>query len=61
MRGRIHTLAAGAVLALGIALMTMMIVVESEPGALPLLLVAIGGTWLAVARLRLRRASRDDR
>lgn len=57
-RARLHTRLSAAVLAVGLALVAMMIVVESEPGALPLALVLVGGTWLAITRLRLRRARR---
>ena len=57
-RARLHTVIAAAILAIGLALVTMMIVVESEPGALPLALVLVGGTWLVVAWLRGRRARR---
>ena len=44
------------VLAIGLALMTFMIVVESEPGALPLLLVLLGagGYFVAWRRGRTR-------
>ena len=42
------------VLFIGIALMIHMIVVESEPGALPLLLVLIGAVWSALAYPRSR-------
>ena len=51
-----QTWIAGFVLAIGLVLMAYMITVESEPGLLPLLLVLGGGIWLAVARLRARRA-----
>ena len=47
-----------SVLALGLALMTMMIVVESEPGLLPLVLVLGGGIASVVAWRRERRAKR---
>jgi hypothetical protein len=42
------------ILAIGLALMTMMIVIESEPGALPLLLVLLGSVGYLVARIRGR-------
>ena len=45
----------GAVIALvGLVLLGYMVVVEGEPGALPLALVAIGAVWLVVARRRSR-------
>jgi hypothetical protein len=40
---------AGTVLALGLALLGYMVAFEGEPGLLPLVLVAIGGVWLALA------------
>ena len=45
------------VLGIGLALLSFMVVVESEPGALPLALVLIGLCWTAVAfhRTRARR------
>ena len=43
----------GAVILLvGLVLLGYMVVVEGEPGALPLALVAIGAVWLGVARRR---------
>ena len=44
---------------MGLALLTFMVTVEGEPGALPLALVAIGSTWLLLARRGGRRE--DDR
>lgn len=49
------TVAASIVLVLGLALMAFMVIVESEPGLLPLLLVVSGGIGLALARRRARR------
>jgi hypothetical protein len=46
------------VLGVGLALMAMMIVVEGEPGALPLALVVIGLVGYFVARARGRSQSR---
>jgi hypothetical protein len=43
-----------AVAAIGAALLAMMVVVESEPGALPLALLVVGIGWHLVARRRLR-------
>ena len=40
------------VVALGAALMTYTVVVESEPGLLPLLLVVTGAAWYGIARLK---------
>ncbi|WP_164540385.1 hypothetical protein [Streptomyces abyssomicinicus] len=36
----------------GLALMAFMIVVEGEPGALPLALIALGAGWFGLARVR---------
>ncbi|MEU3555179.1 hypothetical protein [Streptomyces fragilis] len=41
-----------AITLIGFALMTLMIVTEGEPGALPLALVVLGGAWFGLARLR---------
>lgn len=54
-RLKVHRLASATVLAIGLALMTMMILVESEPGLLPLLMVVGGGAWLLATQLRMRR------
>jgi uncharacterized membrane protein YccC len=40
---------------IGGALLVMMIVVEDEPGAIPLLLVVTGIGWYLLARSRFRR------
>lgn len=45
-----------AVLAIGLALLAMMVATEGEPGALPLLLVLLGGGGFLLARQRARRA-----
>lgn len=55
MSMRIQRLAAAAVFALGVALMAVMIVDESEPGALPVLLVIIGGGWWFALHRRSRK------
>lgn len=39
---------------LGLVLLVYMVTVESEPGALPLLLIVIGVAWYAIARARAR-------
>jgi hypothetical protein len=45
---------AALVTAIGVVLMAAMIRYESEPGLLPLLLVAGGTSWFVLARIRLR-------
>lgn len=42
----------------GILLMTFTITTESEPGALPLLLVVVGTGWYIITRFRLRSHNR---
>jgi hypothetical protein len=53
-RLKIHGLLSVATFVVGVVLLVYMIVVEDEPGALPLLLVAIGIGWFVVTRLRIR-------
>ena len=53
-----QTWISAAILVIGLALMAFMITTESEPGALPLALVLIGGIWLFVARKRARSAAK---
>ena len=51
---RVHRLLSVLTIVLGVMLLIYMIVVESEPGAIPLLLIAVGTIWLLVLRTRLR-------
>jgi len=51
---------AAIVLATGVLLMVAKIRADSEPGAIPLALVVIGGTWLLAARWRRRPETADD-
>lgn len=44
-------------LVVGLGLLAMMVVVEGEPGALPLALVLLGGVGLALTRRRKARAA----
>ena len=44
------------VLVLGIVLVTYMIKVEDEPGALPLFLILSGGIWFLITRYRIKKA-----
>jgi hypothetical protein len=53
-RLKIHGLLSVATFVVGVVLLVYMIVVEDEPGALPLLLVAVGIGWFVVTRLRVR-------
>jgi hypothetical protein len=54
-----QTWISAVILVIGLALMAFMITVESEPGALPLALVLIGGIWLFIARKRARSSRRQ--
>lgn len=36
----------------GIAFMTIMVIAEDEPGAIPLLLIVIGAGWFFTSRVR---------
>jgi lipoprotein signal peptidase len=47
-------LVCGIVSIIGALLAAMMIYTESEPGALPLALIVLGGIGYVIARLRLR-------
>jgi hypothetical protein len=49
-----HTLLSVLTIAVGLVLMIYMIAVESEPSAIPLLLVVLGMGWYVVARVRTR-------
>ena len=40
--------------AIGVALMTYMVLVEDEPGAVPLVLIVLGAAWYVIARIRAR-------
>lgn len=51
---RVHTGLSIFLITLGIALLIYMIIVEDEPGAVPLALIVAGGTWLAISRIRMR-------
>ncbi|MEP0546705.1 MAG: hypothetical protein ABJF88_07230 [Rhodothermales bacterium] len=51
---KVHTLLSVLIVVVGAGLMAYMITVESEPGAIPLLLVVIGSGWYLVMRGRIR-------
>jgi hypothetical protein len=53
-------IAAATVLVTGLLLMAFKIRTDSEPGAIPLALVAIGIAWLHAARRRRRPGTADD-
>lgn len=39
---------------IGVVLMVFMVIVEDEPGALPLLLIVIGTGWYFITRSRMK-------
>lgn len=39
---------------IGVILMTYMIYVENEPGAIPLLLIMLGGGWYLITRFKIQ-------
>lgn len=53
-RLRAQTLLSTLIAVLGVVLLIYMIVVEDEPGALPLLLIAVGVGWRLLLRARTR-------
>ena len=53
-RPRPSTIGAVLIVAIGAVLMTGKIYADSEPGLLPLLLVAFGTGWYVIARVRAR-------
>lgn len=65
MKTRTQKAVARLVLAVGVVLLGYMVVVEGEPGLLPLLLVVVGGGWYAAVwlgqRVRARAAYRAGR
>ena len=54
MKARPQKIVSATVGSLGLALLTMMVVVESEPGLIPLVLVLLGGIGYAAALMRER-------
>lgn len=51
---KMHNMISLMIIFIGLALVTFMIVVEDEPGALPLALIIIGTGWYFVTRSKLR-------
>lgn len=52
---KLQRLLAVMIATIGILLLTYMITVENEPGALPLLLITSGTGWLLVTYLRSQK------
>jgi hypothetical protein len=55
-RLRVHAILSLLTLLMGVLLLATMVVVEGEPGLVPLLMVAVGATWFVAAWRRLGRA-----
>ncbi|HLA64760.1 MAG TPA: hypothetical protein VK610_10055 [Rhodothermales bacterium] len=55
-RLRTHAILSAVILGIGLVLLVYMIVVEDEPGALPLGLVVVGLGWQIATRVRMRAA-----
>lgn len=51
---KMHSLLSVLTMIIGVALMIFMIVVEDEPGAIPLLLIVAGTAWYFITRYRIR-------
>ena len=51
---KMHTLLSVLTTVIGIVLLIFMITVESEPGAIPLLLIATGASWYFITRHKIR-------
>ncbi len=49
-----HKLISILMIVIGIALMTFMVIVEDEPGAIPLLLIVMGTGWYFVTRSKMK-------
>ncbi|KAF1712256.1 hypothetical protein CSC70_01640 [Pseudoxanthomonas kalamensis DSM 18571] len=56
MNSKIQMIASALIGALGLALLAMMIVVEDEPGAIPLALILVGAIGCATGWMRGRAA-----
>lgn len=54
---RIRSVLSILVIGVGAVLLGMMIAVEDEPGAVPLILILLGTAWLSVTHFRARRAN----
>lgn len=50
---KIQSLLSVLLAVIGIVLMTFMIIVESEPGALPLLLILVGAGWYFITKFKI--------
>lgn len=55
---KIQTRLSALLLVLAVALLATNIIVEDEPGAIPLLAVLVATAWLVITRVRVRRAGK---
>lgn len=55
MKFKIHKMLSALTALAGFLLMAFMIIVESEPSAIPLLLIVIGAAWYLTTRARMRK------
>jgi hypothetical protein len=53
-RFRVHRTLSILILAVGLVLMVGKIYADSEPGAIPLLLIVLGSAWYLITRVRAR-------
>lgn len=53
-RLKVHSVLAALVLGLGLVLLSGKVFADSEPGALPILLVLVGAGWYLATRVRIR-------
>lgn len=51
---KMHARISAITIAIGLALMARQMYADSEPGAIPLLLVVLGIGWYSVTRIRMR-------
>lgn len=51
---KMHSLLSILTIVFGVALLIFMIVVENEPGAIPLFLIVVGTSWYFINRYRLQ-------
>ncbi|MFP8488841.1 hypothetical protein ACKGJO_07040 [Gracilimonas sp. Q87] len=51
---KMHTLLSLLTIFIGIALLTFMVIVENEPGAIPLALILVGTGWYFFTRSKIR-------
>lgn len=55
-----HRLIPFLLVLIGISLLVYMIIVEDEPGAIPLLLIVAGSVWYFLGRRKSRKRSLSD-